>query len=142
MQVGTFGAYVRAELEHWGREYALHRDCDYLGHQSKNVLQVLIEHKGDMPGRAQGYKPLETDPRAQRIESVVFEISRYSVSRACVLRAFYCGQGRRGVERWETANRLLCHVGAKVVSRPKYYAEHEVGFAEVRGFLTGLARAA
>ncbi|WP_312681026.1 hypothetical protein [Stenotrophomonas chelatiphaga] len=142
MQVDTFGAYVRAELEHWGREFALHRDLDYLGHHSKNVLQVLIEHKGDMPGRAQGYKPLELDQRAQRIETIIFEISRYNVQRACVLRAFYCGQGRKGVERWETANLLLANCSKKVLSRPKYYAEHEVGFAEVRGFLTGLARAA
>ena len=142
MQVDTFGAYVRAELEHWGREFALHRDCDYLGHQSKNVLQVLIEHKGDMPGRSRGFKPLETDVRAQRIENIVFEISRYSPSRACVLRAFYCGMGRRGVERWEAANLLLSKMGGKPMSRPKYYAEHEVGFAEVRGVLTGLARAA
>lgn len=46
MQVDTFGAYVRAEWGHWGREFALHRDCDYLGHHSKNVLQILIEHRG------------------------------------------------------------------------------------------------
>lgn len=142
MQVDTFGAYVRAELEHWGREFALHRDCDYLGHQSKNLLAVLIEHKGDMPGRTQGYKPLEVDARALRIEAIVFEISRHNVSRACVLRAFYCGQGRKGIERWETANLLLANAGGKLLSRPKYYAEHEVGFAEVRGFLTGLAQAA
>ncbi|MET4680593.1 hypothetical protein ABIA72_002233 [Stenotrophomonas rhizophila] len=32
MQVDTFVAYVRAELEHWRREYALQRDCDYLGY--------------------------------------------------------------------------------------------------------------
>ena len=52
MQVDTFGAYVRAELEHWGREFALHRDVDYLGHHSKNVLQVLMaplrERHGDL----------------------------------------------------------------------------------------------
>ncbi|PTT36776.1 hypothetical protein DBR33_19010, partial [Stenotrophomonas sp. HMWF022] len=68
MQLDTFGEYVRSRLEHWGGEYALHRDCEYLGFQSRNLLAVLIEHRGDMPGRAQGYKPLETDLLAQQIE--------------------------------------------------------------------------
>ncbi len=49
--VDTFGVYVRAELEHWGEEFALHRDCAYLGHVSKNMLQVLIDHRGEMPPR-------------------------------------------------------------------------------------------
>jgi len=52
MQLDTFGEYVRSRLEHWGGEYALHRDCEYLGFQSRNLLAVLIEHRGDMPGRA------------------------------------------------------------------------------------------
>ena len=142
MQVDMFGAYVRAELEHWGREFALHRDCDYLGHHSKNLLAVLIEHKGDMPGRAKGYKPLETDASAQRIEGIVAGIARYSFARASVVRAFYCGTGRRGVERWETANLLICNNGGRALSRPKYYAEHELAFAEIRGVLTGLSVAA
>lgn len=45
-QVNTFGVYVRGRLEEWGREFALHRDCEYLGHRSKDMLQVLVEHKG------------------------------------------------------------------------------------------------
>src|SRR3546814_19499431 len=57
-QVDTFGVYVRDRLDEWGREFSLSRDCEYLGYQSKNMLQVLIEHKGEMPGKTQGYKPL------------------------------------------------------------------------------------
>lgn len=142
MQVDTFGAYVRAELEHWGREFALHRDSDYLGLQSKNLLAVLIEHKGDMPSRSLGFKPLETDTGAQRIEDVVTEIARYNAGRACVLRAYYCGLGRRGIERWETANLLLSNCGFPPISRAKYFSEQEVGFAEVRGFLFAVGVAA
>ncbi len=142
MQVDTFGAYVRAELEHWGREYALHRDCDYLGHQSKNVLQVLIEHRGDMPGRAQGFKPLESDSRAQLIEDIVSSIAGDNVSMACALRAYHCGMGRRKVERFETANTLLARCSARPVSNRQYLNLVELGFQRVRGTLEGFALAA
>ncbi|MFK3845122.1 hypothetical protein [Stenotrophomonas sp. NPDC078853] len=142
MQVDTFGAYVRAELEHWGREFALHRDLDYLGHHSKNVLQVLIEHKGDMPGRAQGYKPLESDSRAQMIEDIVASISRDNVAMACSLRAYYCGQGRKKVERFETALLLMANCCKASVSARQYLTLVELGFQRVRGNLEGRALAA
>ena len=138
MQVDTFGVYVRAELEHWGREFALDRDCDYLGHHSKNVLQVLIEHKGDMPGRAQGYKPMESDSRAQLIEDIVACISRDNVAMACCLRAYYCARGRKKVERHETAILLLSNCGHPPVSVRHYLAQVELGFQRVRGTLEGL----
>ena len=142
MQIDTFGAYGRAELEHWGREYALHRDCDYLGHQSKNVLQVLIEHKGDMPGRAQGYKPLESDSRAQMIEDIVSSIAGDNVGMACALRAYYCGMGRRKVERFETAIILMANCGHRSVSNRQYLNLVELGHQRVRGRLEGIALAA
>lgn len=145
MQVDTFGAYVRAELEHWGREFALHRDVDYLGHHSKNVLQVLIEHKGDMPGRAQGYKPMESDSRAQLIEDAVLEIARYNLLRACVLRAFYCGRGRKGIERLAIAEDLVRRAhndpGLRV-ARQRFFVEEELGRSEIRGLLSGLSKVA
>jgi len=142
MQVDTFGAYVRAELEHWGREYALHRDCDYLGHQSKNVLQVLIEHKGDMPGRAQGYKPLESDSRAQRIEDLVSLIARENVSMASSLRGYYCGAGRRKVERFETANLLIATAGGKPTHVKGYLDLVKRGEDRIHGMLIGQLMAA
>lgn len=61
---------------------------------------------------------------------------------ASVVRAFYCGMGRRGIERLETANFLVCANGGHALSRPKYYAERELAFAEIRGVLTGLSVAA
>lgn len=141
-QVDTFGVYVRDRLEDWGREFALHRDCEYLGHRSKDRLQVLIEHRGEMPPRVTGFKPLEIPPQAEQIELIVCDIARCNLLRAVVLRAYYCGRGRRGAERFETANELLTGHNLSRISRPKYFAEHELGVAEVRGVLIGIARAA
>jgi hypothetical protein len=142
MRVDTFGAYVRAELEHWGREFALHRDCDYLGHHPKNLLAVLIEHKGDMPGRAQVYKPLESDSRAQMIEDIVASIARDNVAMACSLRGYHCGMGRRKVERFETAVMLMANCGERPVSNRQYLNLVEMGFQRIRGRLEGHALAA
>lgn len=143
MQVDTFGLYVRAELEHWGREFALHRDCEYLGHQSKNLLAVLMEHH-EMPSRAQGYKPLETDLRAQKIEDLVAHIARTNVEMAVVLRAYFCGMGRRKVERWETCNMLLANMKGRMMTARAYLEMARRGEDRVRGFLeaTGLRHAA
>lgn len=138
-QIDTFGAYVRAELEHWGREFALHRDFDYLGHQSKNMLQVLIEHRGEMPPPNVGYKPLETDSRAQRIEDLVAEIARSNGSMACVLRAYFCGMGRRKVERYETARLLLANAGAPMMTVRAYLEIAKRGEDRVYGMLSGMA---
>lgn len=140
--VDLFGAYVRDRLDDWGSEFALHRDCDYLGHFSRNMLQVLIDHKGEMPPRATGFKPLEVSAMAMQIEDIVGDIARSQVVIACVLRAYYCGRGRRKVERWETANLLITHAGGKMVSQRHYLTLHDIGFATVRGVLTGMARAA
>lgn len=142
MQVDTFGAYVRAELEHWGREFALHRDVDYLGHHSKNVLQVLIEHKGDMPGRAQGFKPLETDVRAQRVEGLITDISRSNNAMAAVLRAYFCGAGRKKVERYETCLMLLANAGQPPLTVRGYLEMAKRGEDRIYGMMVGMERAA
>lgn len=143
-EVDTFGEYVRYRLEDWGREFALHRDCEYLGHQSRNMLQVLIDHKGEMPGRAQGYKPLEVSPEALQIERIVADIARDQPRIACCLRAAYCGRGRRKVERFETALLLIATVeGRTTLPSPRRYLEMvETGRAIVRGALIGIAQAA
>ncbi len=141
-QIDTFGAYVRAELDHWGREFALHRDFEYLGHQSKNVLQVLIDHKGEMPERAVGFKPLEVDAEALQIEQIVTEIARHNAAMAIVLRAYHCGQGRRKVERWETANLLLANAGHRMVSVDSYMDLARRGEDRVYGLLLNVAAAA
>jgi len=142
MQVDVFGVYVRAELDHWGREFALHRDCAELGHQARNLLQVLIEHKGDLAGRVKGYKPIESDARAQRIEDIVTSIARDSIVMACCLRAYHCGLGRRKVERFDTALRLLANCSQRPISNRQYLSLVELGFQRVRGRLEACAIAA
>lgn len=150
-QIDSFGEYVQDRLEEWGREFALHRDCEYLGHQSVNMLQVLIDHKGEMPGRAQGFKPLEVSLPALQIERLVTDIARDQPRIACSLRAHYCGSGRRKVERWETARLLIAYMEAdrmkvgEQVQLPNlraHLATVATGVAMIRGALIGIAQAA
>ena len=141
-QVDTLGPYVRRRLERWGEEFSLSRDCEYLGHQSKNVLQVLIDHKGEMPERAVGFKPLEVDAEALQIEQIVTEIARHNPGMAIVLRAYHCGQGRRKVERWETANLLLANAGHRMVSVDSYMDLAKRGEDRVYGLLLNVSIAA
>lgn len=143
-ETDIFGEYVRTRLDAWGHEFALHRDCEYLGHHSKNMLQVLIEHRGEMPGRVQGYKPLEVDPEALQIERIVADIARDQPRIACCLRAAYCGRGRVKCERYETALLLVSHAepGAKLPTMRQYLAIVETGRTLVRGALIGIAQAA
>ncbi|GAB3388204.1 hypothetical protein [Lysobacter fragariae] len=142
--IDSFGVYVSARLNDWGREFALHRDCEYLGHRSKDRLQVLIEHRGEMPPRVTGFKPVHVPPECQQIEDIVADLARSNLTRATVMRAYYCGIGRRGVERVEIANEMLQRYdqALKPVSRTKYFVEHDLGFEFVRGVLIGYARAA
>jgi hypothetical protein len=126
-QVAISEAYVKSRLEAWGREFALHRDCEYLGHQSKSVLKVLQDHQGKPP-RVTGFKPLEVDFSALEVERAVMDIARTDVVTSCALRAYYCGQGRRNVERLETANELLTMTGNQRIGLRAYYACVEAGF--------------
>lgn len=137
-----FGAYVSARLNQWGDEFALHRDCEYLGHQSKNMVQVLMDHKGEMPPRAAGYKPLEIDREAMQIEDIVADMARADVTLATVMRAYYCGRGRRLSERLETCNEMLVAHGAMETHRRAYVIMQQRGFDWVRGVLIGIAQAA
>lgn len=139
-QVDTFGCYVRARLEGWGREFALHRDLEFLGYSSRNMLQVLIDHKGEMPPPNVGFKPLEVDNDALQVEQIVCDIARDNTVLACVLRAYYCGRGRKKVERWETANMLLSHAGQKRLGVRQYVEQRRIGVATVRGALIGMAQ--
>ncbi len=141
MQTDLMGEYVRRRLEHWGDEFALHKDCEYLGHASKNLLAVLMEHH-EMPGRATGYKPLEVNVEAQQVEDAVCEIGRHAPAIGWVLRAYYCGQGRKKNERWETANMLLSTAGLPMVSQASYLDMARRGTERVHGMLLAVAAAA
>lgn len=138
----TFGLYVAHRLEEWGREFALHRDCEYLGHRSKDMLQVLIEHKGEMPPRPTGFKPLEVNREAMLIEDIVADMARADLTLATVMRAYYCGKGRRFQERMEAANAMLVGYKLNPLHRRSYNLMHQRGFDWVRGVLIGIARAA
>lgn len=139
--IDTFGEYVEFRLKHWGDEFSLSRRCEYLGYASKNLLAVLMEHH-EMPGRVTGYKPLEVDVEAMQIEDIVAEIARDQMAIACVMRAWYCGRGRRKVEKFETANMLIANARGQPVSLSQYRNLHIVGEAQVRGALIGIAQAA
>lgn len=144
-QVDTFGIYVRDRLDDWGTVFALHRDCEYLGHKSKDILQVLIEHRGEMPARPTGFKPLEIPPLALQIEEIIGDIARYDVERACVMRGYYCGIGRKAFERREVAEKMLRRVLGRDdyrLTKSRFFAIHDCGVAEVRGALLAIARAA
>jgi hypothetical protein len=133
-----FDLYVRRRLEAWGREFRLDRDVELLGYRSKDMLQVLIEHKGEMPERSTGFRPLTIPPLEMQIEDIVHDIHRDARHLAVVLRAFYCGSGRAGVERLETAEQIL----GKRIRRQQYYAWHDLGFHRVAGALSAISRAA
>lgn len=142
VQVDTFGAYTRARLSEWGKEFAFHRDCEFLGYSSKNLIQILMDHKGELPRSGGGFKPLEVSPTAQQIEDAIADLARSDLRPACVLRAYYCGSGRVKVERLETANMLLTSAGLPPIRERQYLTLHDLGFAHIRGFLGGIAQAA
>lgn len=137
-RIDLFRAYVRTRLERWGCEFAIHRDCEYLGHASKSTLYDVFRFQGRPPGKPTGYKPLELDKDAHEVELIVTELSRVHKDAACVMRAMYCGQGRRGVERLEQA-RLLA---GRKLTRSQYYHLHDDGFAFVRDKICELSVAA
>lgn len=137
-EMSQFDAYVRRRLEAWGDEFALHRDFELLGHRSKDMLQVLIEHKGEMPERSTGFRPLTIPPNEMQIEDIVRDIHADARHLAAVLRAFYCGRGRQGIERKKMAERML----GLTIKRQQYYAWHDLGFHRVAGALSAICRAA
>ena len=137
----TRDGIVASMLDDWGREFAMHRDCEYLGHQSKNMLQVLIEHRGEMPARPTGFKPVEINPDALLVERAVTDIARADILMAHCLRAYHCGFGRRRNERFHQANELLAR-HHKRVTRSQYMDLVRRGFDEVRDRLLDMVRAA
>jgi hypothetical protein len=141
-QIDVIDEYVRGRLDAWGHEFALHRDCEILGHRSKDMLQILIEHKGQMPPRATGFKPLTIPTFVMEIEDIVRHIGLRVMTRAIVLRAYYCGSGRRGIERVEIANELLRAAQLPRIHRRTYFHEHGIGFTEVREAMFPKRRAA
>lgn len=141
MRLDTFGEYVTTRLEGWGDEFALHRDFEWLGYARKNMLQVLIDHRGEMPPPNVGFKPMEVDTAAHEIELLVTDIARDRLDIACCLRAYFCGRGRRKVERWETARLLMSAMpNARLPNVRQYMGLVDDGKLIIRGALIGLER--
>jgi hypothetical protein len=136
--VDLFGVYVRNRLEQWGEEFAYHRDRVRAGgYRSKDMLQVLIEHEGEMPPRPTGWKPEEVDLEALQIEEIVREMyqggQRLS---AWALRAYYCGNGRRAVERFHFYRALI----GRNCGLRQYYEQIRLGTDQVRAALVKVSR--
>lgn len=138
MITSQFDAYVRSRLERWGYEFNLWRPLPLLGHQSKNILAVLIEHKGELPPPNIGFKPLTIPPGELQMEDLVREIQGDAPVLAAVLRAYYGGAGRQGIERRALAEDLC---GTRI-RRQAYFQYHDMGFHRIAGMLAALARAA
>ena len=132
MKVSTYDIYVRTRLDAWGREFAFHRDAELLGHKSKDMLQLLIEHKGEMPPKATGYRPLTIPPLEWQIETIVAQIHADAPLLAVVLRAYYCGSGRKAIECREKAQELA----KRRLTRRMYFTYHDLGFQRVAGALS------
>lgn len=116
MQSTEFEGHVRRRLEAWGRDYRLACDLDFLAYGPKNILQVLIEHRGEIP-QGGGFRRTPFDSENEEIEILVSELAREEGFLAACIRAYYCGEGRRGVERYELARDLCAHR----LSRAQYY---------------------
>ena len=148
MQLDHFAKYVERRLEDWGTVFALDRDCEYLGHQSKNMLAVLIEHGGEMPPRPTGFKPLEVPLLAHQIELIVTDLARQHFRAACCLRAYWCGRGRKKVERFEAALLLIDAAEWRQQARTakpsvrQYLHMVEVATWHVKGALSAMSVAA
>lgn len=134
--LASFETYVRRRLDAWGSEFRLDRDGDFLGFPSKNVLQVLHEHRGEIPERAAGYKPLLIPPLEWQTETIVHGLNQASSHLAAALRAYYCGSGRVSVERLWTLEAML----GRSISKRAFFTYHDMGFQWVTGALYTLAK--
>lgn len=129
-------------LKHWGSEFRIRELDPRLGHRSKDMLQILIEHKGEMPPPVTGYKPEEVDVAAMEIEDLVRVIFEECPRAALILRAYYCGSGRKGVERLELARYLIFRVTGSPIAmdRMSFFQAVAAGEARVVQLLATAAR--
>jgi hypothetical protein len=134
--LASFDTYVRRRLDAWGTEFRLDRDADFLGFPSKNVLQVLHEHRGEIPERTSGYRPMLIPPLEWQMEMIVHDMNHAAGYMASTLRAYYCGSGRVGVERLELLESML----GRKVGRRAFFQYHDLAFQWVSGALLTMAR--
>lgn len=125
-ETDLFGAYVRDRLEKWGREFAYHRDRFRAGGYGRNILDTSPMGSGPEPN-------LE----ALQIEDIVRGIyKRGEKTSAWALRAYYCGSGRRAVERLDL---YRAFIGRRTGLR-QYYEQIRAGTDSVRAELIRVCR--
>ena len=135
--LASFDAYVRRRLDAWGTEFRLDRQADFLGFPSKNMLQVLHEHRGEIPERTAGRPPLLIPPLEWQTETIVHDMHGACPHLAATLRAYYCGSGRVGVERLVTLEIML----DRPVGKRAFFTYHDMAFQWVTGALYTIAKA-
>lgn len=111
----------------WGTVFRLDRPLPLLWHRPKNMLQVYFEHNGEFPAKSTGYKPQEVDVEAWEIECHVAQVFREAPVLAWCLRAFYCGSGRKGKERFEAAQSFVKRNLRLPLSRRSFYRNVAAG---------------
>lgn len=129
MRLNTFESHVEDRLDVWGEAFAFHRNIASLG-GPQSAIQAMMAHTG-----ATGSRPLSVDPAVMQIEDLVRKVHEDSRIVACVLRAYHCGSGTKGWDRYEKAKEL-----AKIdFSRRSYYTYYSLGFDMVTSMLSACA---
>lgn len=121
-----------ARLDEWGRFCLSDRGPSSLDFPAKNMLQVVIDHRGEMPAPTVGYKPEVYPPEAWEIETIVSDLYKSDRVLACVLRAAFCTRGRLRVERKEWAEWLA----KTTFSRRQFMALYGTAVERVRETLS------
>lgn len=142
MELDTRTKEARDRLDAWGRYFRLRPFEPRLGHRDKNMLQVAVEHLGQIPPPPTGFKPEYVDAQAMQVEDFVRIIFDESPRAACILRAYFCGGGRKGVERLELARDLIRAVTGEsmALDRRAYYQVVDACVQRVAGMLAAIAR--
>ena len=117
-QTDLFGMYVEERLQAWGREFAYHRDKYRAGGYGRNSLDFGPIGSGPEP-----------DCEALLIEDIVRGMMKAGErSAGWALRAYYCGSGRRSVERLDVYRALI----GRRCGKKTYYAQIDTGRIWVR----------
>lgn len=131
------GVWVDARLAAWGREFRVWtrgpagETCAGAVWPPVSPLWVLLKFGGVSPRGTGGRPPVHVDEEAWVIERIVADMFRVRPVEACVLRAYYGGDGRQKVERRQLAERLS---GVRL-SAQAYFAARDRGVAWVMGAL-------
>lgn len=114
--------YIRQRLDAWGEDYSIDRELR-LGISPKNLLALLMERGVRSDGTISADNEL-----TWQIEQQVNTIAQQSPEMAAVLRAYYGGHGRRSVERYELATRIM----GRRISKRTYYAYRDLGYRTIK----------